>query len=419
MSLLGLVIFAVTYVLISVGRLRWLGFDRPAAALLGAVACVGLGVLAPDEALHAVDGSTLLLLFAVMGMGAFLAVDGFFEQAERLFLARAKTQGQLLGIVVWSSGILSALVTNDAVCVLGAPLVVRLIQRYRLPASPFLLGLATAANTGSVATLVGNPQNMLCAQLGGLTYRDHLFLLGPVALLGLLVNHGLLWLFFRRTLAEPIARSLGPGDFPVDVERERRSLYTLLVILGTAAFYVVGGDLAWTAAAGLVLLMLVHRRDTRELWPHIDWALLLFFSGLFVVVAGLMKSGVPDSLFTRFPLLPDPSEHAAGLAASLRLSSIFLVGSNIVSNVPFILVVEPQMAALPHPRLAWELLAMASTFAGNLTLLGSAANIIVAEAARDIGGIGFMEHLRIGLPLSLLTTLLGTLWLVWVSGGLG
>ncbi len=421
---LGLVVFVVTYVLISVGRLRWLGFDRPAAALLGAVACVVLGVLAPDEALAAVDGSTLLLLFAVMGMGAFLAVDGFFDQAERALVSKAKTRAQLLAVVVWSSGILSALVTNDAVCVLGAPLVVRLIRRYRLPPLPFVLGLATSANTGSVATLVGNPQNMLCAQLGALSYREHLVLMGPVAVVSLLINHGLLLLMFRGALSEPLGSpsEVASSEVP-DPAAERRSLFTLAVICATAIFYVFGGNLAWTAAAGFVLLMLVHRRDTRELWPRIDWALLLFFSGLFVVVAGLMKSGVPEALFARFPLVPAAAAQveagALSLVESLRLSGIFLVGSNVVSNVPFILVVEREMASLSNPRMAWELLAMASTFAGNLTLLGSAANIIVAEAAQDVGGIGFLQHLRVGLPLTLLTTLLGALWLAFIGSALG
>jgi Na+/H+ antiporter NhaD/arsenite permease-like protein len=327
--------------------------------------------------------------------------------------------------VVWSSGILSALVTNDAVCVLGAPLVVRLIRRYRLPPLPFVLALATSANTGSVATLVGNPQNMLCAQLGALSYREHLVLMGPVALLSLLLNHGLLLLMFRGALSEPLgspSETVG-GDARLDAAAERRSLFTLAVICATAIFYVFGGNLAWTAAAGVVLLMLVHRRDTRELWPRIDWALLLFFSGLFVVVAGLMKSGVPEALFARFPLVPAAAAQveagALSFSESLRLSSIFLVGSNVVSNVPFILVVEREMASLPNPKMAWELLAMASTFAGNLTLLGSAANIIVAEAAQDVGGIPFLQHLRVGLPLTLLTTLLGALWLAFVGAALG
>ena len=152
--------------------------------------------------------------------------------------------------------------------------------------------------------------------------------------------------------------------------------------------------------------MLLHRRDTRQLWPRIDWSLLLFFGGLFVVVEGLTKSGLPAVVFQRFPLAA-----GNGILEWTRLSGIFLVGSNVVSNVPFILVVREQMATLPDPRLGWELLAMASTFAGNLTILGSVANIIVAEAGRDVGGIGFWEHLRVGLPLAVTTTLLGALWM--------
>jgi Na+/H+ antiporter NhaD/arsenite permease-like protein len=397
----GVLIFAITYALISARRLDWLGLDRPAGALLGAVACVGLGVLTPAEALGAVDGDTLLLLFGVMGMGAFLAVDGFFEQIEWRLVTVARTPSRLLGIIAWSAGGLGALITNDAVCVLGAPLVVRLIRRHRLPPVPFLLALATAANTGSVATLVGNPQNMLCGILGGLSYREHLVLMGPVAIAGLAINHAVLRLSFRRLLAG--ARLTIPETGEAISVRAR---VTLAIIVGSAGAYMLGGDMAWTAATGFVVLMLVHRRDTRDLWPHIDWSLLLFFAGLFVVVDGLTRSGAPAALFERFPL----AAGGDGLAGWARLSAIFLIGSNVVSNVPFILVVRDQMAALPDPRLGWELLAMASTFAGNLTLLGSVANIIVAEAGRDVGGLGFWEYLRVGCPLAIATTLVGLAW---------
>lgn len=406
--MIGAAVFLVTYALISARRLAWLAFDRPAGALLGAVACVVLGVLGPKEALGAIDAPTLLLLFGVMGMGTFLAVDDFFEGLEGRIVALAGTPARLMGLLVWSSGLLSALITNDAVCVLGAPLVVRLIQRQRLPALPFLLALATGANTGSVATLVGNPQNMLVGMLGGIEYGAHLKLVGPVALLGLAVNQGLLWLFFRRALA---AASLTP---PTEAPRpvSPRSWVTLSVILGTAVVYSLGGDLAWSAVAGFVLLMLLHRRETRELWPRIDWSLLLFFAALFVVVEGLMRSGLPAQAFARFPL----STGEDGLLASLRLAGIFLVGSNVVSNVPFILVVREQLATLPDPKFGWELLAMASTFAGNLTLLGSVANVIVAEAGREVGGLGFWQYLRVGAPLAVITTLLGVGWMVAVAG---
>jgi Na+/H+ antiporter NhaD/arsenite permease-like protein len=400
MAVAGVLIFAVTYVLISARRLDVLGFDRPAGALLGAVACVGFGVLAPDEALAAVDASTLLLLLGVMGMGAFLSVDGLFEQLEGRLIALAKTPTRLLGLLIWGSGLLAAVCTNDAVCVLGAPLVVRLIERHRLPPLPYLLALATAANTGSVATLVGNPQNMLCAQLGELSYREHLILMAPVALVGLAINHGLLWAMFRAPL---VGATLGSSS---DAAIAPRAKLSLAIIMGCSIAYTFGADLAWTAIGGFVVLMLIHRRDTRELWPRIDWTLLLFFAGLFVVVEGLVHTGVPAALFERYPLAV-----GEGPGAWLRLTGIFVIGSNVVSNVPFILVIRDQLATLPDPRAAWELLAMASTFAGNLTLLGSVANIIVAEAGREVGGLGFWQHLRVGVPLTLMTTLVGAAWL--------
>jgi Na+/H+ antiporter NhaD/arsenite permease-like protein len=402
----GLVVFLVTYSLISARRLKWLGFDRPAGALLGAVACVALGVLGPGQALSAVDGATLLLLFGVMGMGAFLGVDGFFDVLEHRLASKAGTPARLLGWVVWGSGVLSALITNDAVCVLGAPLVVRTIQRHQLPALPFLLALATGANTGSVATLVGNPQNMLCGLLGGLGYRSHLLLLGPVALAGLALNHALLRFAFRSELSHArLAEPEPPGVF------SRGAQHTLVVIAGSALAYTLGGHLAWTAAGGFVLLMLLQRRETRELWQRIDWALLVFFSGLFVVARGLTESGAPAAFFAHFPLASGDGRPGDWL----RLAAIFLLGSNVVSNVPFILVVRDQMATLADPALGWELLAMASTFAGNLTLLGSVANIIVAEAGHEVGGIGFWQYLRVGLPLALSTTLLGVAWLLFVA----
>ena len=122
-----------------------------------------------------------------------------------------------------------------------------------------------------------------------------------------------------------------------------------------------------------------------------------------------MKSGAADWLFSRFPL---SVAGANGWMGWLRMSGIFLVGSNIVSNVPFILVVQGQMGTLSDPQLGWELLAVASTFAGNLTLLGSVANIIVAQSAADIGGMGFVEYLKVGFPLAIVTTFLGTAWLL-------
>jgi len=300
-------------------------------------------------------------------------------------------------------------VTNDAVCVLGAPVVVTWIRRHRLPPLPFLLALATAANTGSVATLVGNPQNMLCGTLGGLGYRSYLLHVAPVALLGLAVNHALLALLFRAPLAA--ARLDLEGTASEEPVLDRRAWFTLTVLVLTVASYLAGTDLAWTAVAGFTALLIVHRADASTLWGRIDWSVLLFFAGLFVVVQALVKSGA-----AAFALEHVPVWSGSGVRAWVRTAGLFLVGSNVVSNVPFILVIQREMARLPDPRLGWELLAMASTFAGNLTLLGSVANIIVAERGREVGGLPFLAYLRVGFPLAILTSGLGTAWLLAIHG---
>jgi Na+/H+ antiporter NhaD/arsenite permease-like protein len=400
----GVFVFGVTYLLVASRRLRLARLDRAAAALVGAVLAVVLGAVSPEQAGRAVDRTTIILLFAVMGMGTFLSLDGFFDRVGSLVIAGVKTRSRLVGATVWGAGLLSAVVTNDAVCVLCAPLVVGWIDKHKLPRLPFLLALATGANTGSVATLVGNPQNMLCGSLGRLSFGPFVLHLLPVAIVGLALNHALLLAFFERDLA---------GDLPAEPPPERiftpRSAVTLGVIVTTVVVYTAGGSLAFTALAGFAVLLVVNRTSASTVWERIDWSVLVFFGGLFVAVDAVARSGVAAWAFDRYPILPSDQP---GLVDWMHASALFLVGSNLVSNVPFILIVRGEMDKLPDPRLGWELLAMASTFAGNMTLLGSVANVIVAEKAQRVGGIRFGEHLRVGAPLAVLTTISGAIVLV-------
>jgi len=404
----GILVFAITYVLVAGRRLRVLPIDRPSGALIGAVLAVALGAVTPDEASHVIDKSTLVLLFAVMGMGAFLAHDGFLDRSITRLIRFARTRARLLGSIVWGAGILSAFITNDAVCVLLAPLVVTLIERWKLPRLPFLLALATGANTGSVATLVGNPQNMLCANLGALDFARFFLHMAPVAVIGLAINHAVLAFLYRRELkGEEV---LDPGEPSTERLFRKRTYLTLGVIAITVVIYSVGASLSWTALSGFVVLLFIHRVEPEKLWPRIDWSILLFFGGLFVAVDALARSGAVGWVFERAPLYTPGS-----LSSYARTATIFMIGSNVVTNVPFILIVRPEMGHLPNPTLGWELLAMAATFAGNLTLLGSVANVIVAEKSQRIGGLGFWEYLKAGLPIALLTTAFGTAWLVLVA----
>jgi Na+/H+ antiporter NhaD/arsenite permease-like protein len=335
-------------------------------------------------------------------MGAFLSIDGFFDRAAVRLMASAGTRARLLAAVVWGAGTLSAFITNDAVCVLAAPLVVSWIRRWNLPRLPFLLALATASNTGSVATLVGNPQNMLCASLGKLGFARYLAHMLPVAVIALAANHAIIAWLFRRELRGPLP------DEPVEGSLlSRRSFGTLAVIAGTVVAYVAGAPMTYTALSGFALLLIVHRVDPAEVWGRIDWSVLIFFGGLFISVDGFVRSGAPAFIFEHRPLFVPPE----GLAAYARTAAYFLVGSNVVTNVPFILLVKQEMAKLPDVRLGWEMLAMASTFAGNLTLLGSVANIIVSEKSQEVGGLRFVEYAKAGVPIAFTTTAIGTLWL--------
>lgn len=337
-----------------------------------------------------------------MGMGAFLALDGFFDRAASWLAVRARTPSRLLGGLVWGAGTMSAFVTNDAVCVLAAPLVVGWLKRYTLPRLPFLLALATAANTGSVMTLVGNPQNMLVGMLGGLKYREYAAVMLPVGVISLALNHLLLHHGFRRQLRGDLRKS-EPGE-PVITSH---ATVTLITIGATVVAYLAGAPLVWTALGGFAVLIVLHRNASMDVWARIDWSVLIFFVGLFIVVGGFVRSGLPAWAFAKWPIIDGPD----GVFSTLRTAGVFLLGSNVVSNVPFILVVRDQMAHMPDSGQGWTLLAMASTFAGNLTLLGSVANIIVAQRSRELGGLGFLEYLRVGLPLAVSTTVLGAIWL--------
>jgi Na+/H+ antiporter NhaD/arsenite permease-like protein len=224
----------------------------------------------------------------------------------------------------------------------------------------------------------------------------------PVAVIALAANHAILAVLFRRDLNGPLPEERIEGALLTP-----RSIGTLAVIAGTVVAYVVGAPMTYTALSGFALLLVVHRIDPAEVWGRIDWSVLIFFGGLFISVDGFVRSGAPAFIFSHRPLFTPPE----GLASYARTAIYFLVASNVVTNVPFILLVRDEIAKLPNVSLGWELLAMASTFAGNLTLLGSVANIIVSERSQEVGGLRFVEYAKAGIPIAFATTAIGTLWL--------
>ncbi len=406
--LLASLIFLLTYVLIAVPRLRLLPLDRPGGAMLGAVLMVATGVLAPDAAYRAIDADTLFLLLGMMVITSHLEASGFFADLAEWLARRARSARELLVLLALSAGILSAFLVNDTICLVLTPLVVAVVKRMRLPPVPFLLTLATSSNVGSVMAWTGNPQNMIVGSLSGIPYARYLVRMLPLGLLLLGLHIGVVLLTFRRELAAPLHRGgRGREDAgSLGAPRDPRLRAIALVCLGgTGLGFLLGGHLAWTAMIGATALLVVRpARDPRTAFADVDGRLLLFFAMLFVVVGGLEASGVTEAAFERVaPLL------TGGGAASAGFFALFsAVGSNVVSNVPFVAVCGSWIPRFADPEMAWMLLALAATLAGNLTLIGSVANIIVVEGAAGQAHIGFRDYLRLGLPSTILLLGVGT-----------
>jgi len=404
-ELVASVIFGLTYVLISGRQMKILPLNRPAAALLGAVFMVSTGVMTPARAYAAVNYDTLVLLLGMMLISAYLYLAHFFEWAADVILKYSRTPGRLLLYLTLTSGILSALLVNDTICLMLTPLVVAVIKRSKLPLLPFLIALATSANVGSVATLVGNPQNMIIGHFSHIPFSEFARSLAPAAIIGLAINFGILRFGFRSVLrAAVIIRK------PDVVLKLDRGLFVLVCIVFVSIFvcFFAGLNLAWTALAGAALVMVLGRRDTHEVLKLVDWHLLVFFAALFVVVEGLSDTGLPDAIYRNL----QPMFGAQAAAQTWNLTWFSIAGSNIFSNVPFVLVAGKWIPHFADPVLMWKVLALATTFAGNLTIIGSVANMIVVESAREHLEIGFWDYARVGIPITALTTAAGILVLL-------
>lgn len=397
---MAVAIFAITYALISGRRLKVLPLNRPAAALLGAVLMVACGVMTPEQAYHAVDYDTIVLLLGMLLISAYLFLAGFFEWAADGILWIARTPQRLLLYLTLTSGILSALLVNDTICVMMTPLVVAVIVRGKLPLLPYLMALATSANIGSVATLVGNPQNMIIGNMSGIPFVNFSAALLPAAAAGLAINYVVLSLGFRKTLCEA---AIARVDLPAGKLDKSLFLKTCAVFGFVFVGFVAGFNLSWTALAGAALIMVLARRDTHEVLKLVDWHLLVFFAALFVVVEGLNRTGLPDQVYAGLRGMFGESVTAQGW----NLAWFSVLGSNIFSNVPFVLVAGKWLPGFADPDLMWKVLALATTFAGNLTILGSVANIIVVESARGHIEVGFWDYARFGIPITMITTLVG------------
>lgn len=389
-----------TLLVFTVGKSPVFRVDRAGAAIIGAVLTVSLGILSFDEATHAVDHRTIVVLFSMMVILANLKLAGFFEMVGGYLLRAVSTQQQLLVAVVLTSGIFSALCINDIVCLLFTPIVLLVCRHVQCNPVPHLLAVAMASNIGSAATLIGNPQNILIGSLSGLTFSSYFMTAVPVALVGLLLVYAIIRYYYRKDLQGKLYTLSQEMSYTY---HRYLILKSLTVMTTVVVAFAAGLDIAIASSLGAAYLLVTRRVNPNKIYTSVDFNLLVMFVGLFVIVGGVEHSGLMSWMIERLNCV-DFSNYGV-----FTLLTIIL--SNIVSNVPAVLLLK---FFLPthDPSLWWTRMAIFTTLAGNLTITGSFANLIVVEIAKRSGvQIGFWDYFKVGFPLTVATAIVGFLLL--------
>lgn len=401
MNGLVLATFVAVYLGMALGRWPGLMIDRTGIALLGAIVLFAAGPVSADRVLAAIDFPTLIVLFGLMVLSAQFAACGFYDRVAANIARTDARPATILLVVILVAGLLSAILANDVVVWAITPLLCRGLIARGLDPRPFLIALAGAANAGSAATLIGNPQNILIGSVGQLDFWPFAAACTPPAIAGLAA----VWLVVRWQWRDALAARPVNGEAEPMPPVERSALlkacfWTAVLMAGfttpiphTTTVLVVAGA-----------LLVSRTMATKQLLGLVDWHLLVLFGGLFVVTAALADTGLPAIAVERLEqagLLPDRLAVLAPLA---------LVGSNTIGNVPIVMLILGILPDLPDGAL--YALASLSTLAGNLLIIGSLANIITVERAREAGvRLGFLEHAKAGIPMTILAQALAILWL--------
>ena len=402
MDTVVLIVFAAVYAGMLLGEIPGLALDRAGVALLGAIALVAAGRITVGQAWNAVDVPTLALLLGLMVVSAQFRLGGFYARASLWIASHEGPPELLLALLVGVAGLLSALLANDVVCLAMAPVLATGCARRGLDPVPFLLALAAAANVGSAATLIGNPQNMLIGQTLGLSFGGYLLDALVPSLLGLAVTWAVIAWRFRGRWSRPAPlKRTEQRDLAFDRWQTAKGLAVLAALVAVFLFAPVPREAAALTAAGLLLLS--RRMASRDILAQVDWHLLVLFIGLFVVNHALLRSGTAEGALAWL--------RAGGVDLGRRrwLFAFTVALSNLVSNVPAVMLLLPAARSGTH---AGPALALASTLAGNLLIVGSIANIIVVDQAARLGvKIGWRAHAKVGVPVTLLTLALAAVWL--------
>ena len=403
--------FVLTYSLIAVRKVNGRRIRTWTAAVLGGVLMLLLGVVTPSEAWDYINFEVILQLAGMMMLTASLQYCGFFEIVVDFLMRRFDGRRRFLSGVMAITACLSAVMLNDAVVLIFTPIVLRCCQRMRADPVPYMVGVFVSANIGSAATVVGNPQNALVASMAGIGFLDYSIRVIPLTVICMAVAMLMMRRMYGGRLDTDDASLSGETFHTREVEKYRLCavlavtvtalvLFALSVPLGLRIYQIA-------LAAGAVSLIIVLTDSMRAggyVIRHVDWSILLFFTGLFVVIAGAVSSGLLDSMSELFGM-GDGNVPSIGV-----LSGFSTVLANLVSNVPSVMLIGQ---LLPEGDMVlWITLAVTSTFAGNLTLIGAAANIIVEDEGEKHGiRMDFFRYLRVGIPIAVITIVIATAYL--------
>lgn len=402
---------------IAAGRVPGLRMNRAAIALATASGLIVVGAITLGDALAAVDMGTITLLLSMMLIVAAIRLSGLFDLVAARLSGLAGYPKIFLAAIIAAAGVLSALFLNDTMCLVLGPVVAETSLRARRNPVPYLVATATAANVGSAATIIGNPQNMLIGARSGIPFVEFVARIGPPALIGLAVCWLVVVLVFpkefnqvRESAAgwQSDARATSAGLMGAVKLDKALALKSAIASAAMLAGFLAGLPVVIAALVPAAIMLASTKIDSEKLFAGVDFNLLVFFAGLFVITDATSRT-VAFAWLERSVL--------SGAAASPWVFSAATTAvSNVVSNVPAVMVLSPLAAGAADPNSAWLILAMASTFAGNLTLLGSVANLIVAEGAAGRGArLGFLDYLKAGVPITLLTLAIGTAWLSFTA----
>jgi len=394
----------ITYIGIAFGFVPKLKVNRTTIALIGVGLLLLLDQIDFSEIGQSLDFNTLVLLFSMMVINANLRLAGFFRLIGSKIFHFARNPQVFLALEIITVGLLSAFFLNDTICIMFTPLVIELLLSAKRNPIPYLIALATAANIGSVATITGNPQNMIIGIASGISYVHFLFALLPVALLGL----GAIWLILRLFYPKEITTT--PFELPEKINlRIYKPLLRkcLVTIAGLLIAFIAGVPVALASFIAACILLFTRRIKPDKVFAEFDWELLAFFSALFILTGALESSG--------FTVWASSLVYQTGAVNVWNLTGVTVILSNLVSNVPAVLLLRPLVQGIANPQAGWLTLAAASTLAGNLTLLGSVANLIVAESARQRNvELSFWEYTRAGALITLISLAAGTFWSLWM-----